>query len=264
MESIWKEIVRKTGEFVNGAGYKKVVVGVSGGIDSAVVACIGAAACGGSNVLAVMMPSPHSSAGSVDDSGILAANWGIETVTVPITPLMASFDGALEPFFSSYPRDTTEENIQARIRAVLLMAMSNKFGQLVLNTCNKSEDYVGYCTLYGDSCGAIAPIGSLYKTEVYALAGWINSNPGLPNIPDAIIDKAPSAELSDNQFDTDSLPPYDRLDRILEMHIDKKMNESAIVQAGHSASEVARVLKMVRSSEYKRQQSAPIIEITRK
>ena len=263
MEKIWQTVVEGTRRFVEDAGFEKVVVGMSGGIDSSVVTCVATAAVGARNVLGVLMPSPYSSAGSITDSQELAAAWGVETLTLHIEPLMSAFDAALAEPFAGTDRDTTEENLQARIRSVLLMALSNKRGRLVLNTCNKSEDYVGYCTLYGDSCGAVAPLGDLYKTEVYALARWINAEPDLPDIPEAILSKAPSAELAEDQKDTDSLPPYEELDPLLRLIVDDEKTREEIVAAGHEPRLVERVIRLYESSAYKREQSPPPVPVAR-
>lgn len=262
MEQIWNQIVAGTKTYLNENGFHKVLLGMSGGIDSSVVACIGATAVGPENVMGVMMPSPFSSDGSITDSAQLAENWGFETLTIPIAPLMGSFDTALRDVFAGHPRDATEENIQARIRGVLLMALSNKFGSLLLNTCNKSEDYVGYCTLYGDSCGGIAPLGALYKTDVYKLARWINDNPELPNIPAAVLTKPPSAELSEGQKDTDQLPPYDALDPILKLLVDEKVDIQRVVNQGYDAGLVKKVAHMIAASAFKREQSPPAVPIS--
>lgn len=262
MENIWNAIVDGTKDFIHRAGFKRVVLGLSGGLDSSVVSSIAAIAVGGENVLGVMMPSPFSSGDSLSDATLLADNWGIKTMVIPIDPLMKAFDGALADAFVGENRDTTEENIQARIRAVLLMALSNKFDRLLINTCNKSEDYVGYCTLYGDSCGAIAPIGDLYKTDVYKLAHWINDNPDLPDVPQRILTKEPTAELSQGQKDTDDLPEYDLLDRILRLHVDQNMSEDQIIELGHDRVLVQKIMGLVAGSSYKRDQSPPTIKVT--
>lgn len=262
MKSTWNEIVKGTREFVHAAGFRKVVLGLSGGIDSAVVACCACEALGAENVLGCMMPSRYSSPGSITDAHTLADLWGFETVKIPIDSLMAGFCVSLEPALGNRERrPVTRENIQARIRSVLMMAICNEQDRLLLNTCNKSEDLVGYCTLYGDSCGAIAPIGDLYKTEVYRLARWINTEVSLPSIPVEIIDKPPSAELSPDQLDTDDLPPYRELDEILRMHLDDGAPVSSILMAGHRASTVERVFGLIKASEFKRQQSAPVVKL---
>lgn len=263
MKDIWNEIVDKTRAFVHGTGFARVAIGVSGGIDSAEVACIAVAAFGADNVLGVMLPSVISSPGSITDSQALAANWGFKVIEVPIDPRVTAFGLSLEPVFRHTMKTITRENIQARTRAVMLMAICNEQDRLLLNTCNRSEDYVGYCTLYGDTCGAVAPIGGLYKTEVYALARWINMNPDLPNIPTAIIDKEPSAELSEGQLDTDTLPPYDVLDTILQLHLDDGAPLEVYDDLGYDRALVERVIKMVEGSAYKRAQSPPVIEVTR-
>ncbi len=273
MHDVWDEIVKKLRKFVHEAGFKKVVVGASGGIDSSVVACLAAIALGTENVLLVLMPSKYSSGGSIDDTKELASNWELQTALLPIPFLVTEFNNVLSPSaddirtFSGALKsaDTfTEENLQARIRSVLLMALSNEHQCLVLNTCNKSEDYTGYCTLYGDSCGAIAPIGDLYKTEVYELAHWINDDPNLPNIPEVILTKEPSAELTDGQLDTDTLPPYDVLDFILKWYLDDGTPFKVMQEAGHDPALVERVLNLIHSSAYKRAQSAPVLKLARR
>ena len=191
------------------------MLGLSGGIDSALTAAIAAEALGADHVLGVLMPSPFSSRGSVDDSLALAATLGIETLTLPIEPAMQAIDDTLRDAFAGAPRDVTEENIQARIRGNLLMALSNKRGALLLTTGNKSELAVGYCTLYGDMSGGLGVIADVPKTMVYRVARWLNESSAAPVIPEAILTKAPSAELRPNQTDQDSLPPYDVLDDIL-------------------------------------------------
>jgi len=235
-------------------------LGLSGGIDSAVVAAVAAEAIGPQNVLGVLMPSPWSSRGSVDDSLELARNLGMETRTIPIAPLMQAFNAALAESFAGLPQDTTEENIQSRIRGNLLMALSNKTGALLLTTGNKSELAVGYCTIYGDMSGGFAVISDLPKTQVYALARHINALKGRA-IPQAIMDKAPSAELKPGQKDQDSLPPYEVLDAILALHVEKDKTAAEIMAAGFDAATVARVCALVKGAEFKRRQAAPGIKV---
>jgi NAD+ synthase/NAD+ synthase (glutamine-hydrolysing) len=247
-----------------------VLLGLSGGIDSALTAVIAAEALGANQVLGVLMPSPYSSAGSVDDSLALARHLGIRTLTLPIEPLMTAFDGVLAPAFAGYPQDITEENIQARARGNLLMAISNKYGALLLTTGNKSELSVGYCTLYGDMSGGLAVIADVPKTMVYRVSEWVNralstnalSQGGVPLIPEVILTKAPSAELRPDQTDQDSLPPYDVLDEILERHIERYESADTIVAAGFPAETVHRVLRLVRLAEFKRRQAAPGLRVT--
>jgi len=209
------------------------------------------------------MPSPYSSAGSIDDSRRLAANLGIRYEVIGISGLFAEFTHALEPLFAGTKPDTTEENIQSRIRGDLVMALSNKFSALVLTTGNKSEMAVGYCTLYGDMVGALAVIGDLVKTRVYAVCRWINRDSEV--IPRTILEKPPSAELRPDQKDTDSLPPYEVLDPILEAYVERYETPEQIAQArGFPLQLVQQVVRLVERSEYKRQQAAPVLKVTSK
>ncbi|MEG2140783.1 MAG: NAD(+) synthase, partial [Bilophila sp.] len=214
-EAVWKVLVTGIQSHVESNGFTDVVLGLSGGMDSALVVALAADALGAAHVHGVLMPSPWSSRGSITDAEQSAKNLGVKTRTIPIAPLMTAFETALAPAFAGTHPDVTEENIQSRIRGLLLMALSNKFGWMVLNTGNKSELSVGYCTLYGDMCGALSPIAELYKTEVYALAGWYNERVGEARIPQQVFDKPPSAELRPDQTDQDSLPSYEHLDSIL-------------------------------------------------
>jgi len=261
MKKIWDRIVTGTREYLLDNGFDKALIGLSGGIDSSVTAAIAVGAVGAKNVLGVMMPSPYSSDHSISDAILLAENMNFKAVKIEISHLMKAYDVALEDLFDSYEKDMTEENIQARIRGVLLMALSNKFGHLLLNTCNRSEDYVGYCTLYGDSCGGIAPIGELYKTDVYKLGLWINKNAGIGEIPAACFIKAPSAELAPGQKDSDDLPSYEQLDPILKLHLDQNMGLEKIVDKGYDAELVSRILELVKKSAFKRAQSPPSVSI---
>jgi NAD+ synthetase len=235
---------------------------LSGGIDSALTAAIACEALGPQSVAGVLMPSPYSSAGSVADSLALAKNLGMATLTLPIEGVMRAMDDALAPAFAGARKDVTEENIQARIRGNLLMALSNKRGALLLTTGNKSELAVGYCTLYGDMSGGLGVIADVPKTMVYRVARWLNATSGRAVIPEAVLAKAPSAELKPNQTDQDTLPPYDVLDDILQRHIERHEPEAEIVAAGHDAATVSRVLKMVRAAEFKRKQAAPGLKVT--
>jgi NAD+ synthase (glutamine-hydrolysing) len=210
----------------------------------------------------VLMPSPYSSRGSVDDSLALAANLGIPTLTLPIEACMQAMDATLHDAFAGTPRNVTEENIQARIRGNLLMALSNKRHALLLTTGNKSELAVGYCTLYGDMSGGLGVIADVPKTMVYRVAKWLNANAGRPIIPEAVLTKAPSAELRPNQTDQDSLPPYDVLDEILQRHIEQHQPAEQIIEAGFDSETVRRVLKMVHAAEFKRKQAAPGLKVT--
>lgn len=256
----WRALVLGTRDYLAKCGFKKALLGLSGGIDSAVVAAVAAEAIGPQNVLGVLMPSPWSSQGSIDDSLELARNLGMETRTIAIAPLMQAFDAALAESFAGLAQDTTEENIQSRIRGNLLMALSNKTGALLLTTGNKSELAVGYCTIYGDMSGGFAVISDLPKIQVYALARHINALKGRA-IPQAIIDKAPSAELKPGQKDQDSLPPYEVLDAILALHVEKDKTAAEIVAAGFDAATVARVCALVKGAEFKRRQAAPGIKV---
>jgi len=209
-----------------------------------------------------MMPSPYSSQGSVDDARDLAGALGIRTLTLPIEPAMIAMEQTLKSAFEGLPRDVTEENIQARIRGNLLMALSNKHGALLLTTGNKSELSVGYCTLYGDMSGGLAVIADVPKTMVYRIARWLNDRRGQSVIPEATLTKAPSAELRPNQTDQDSLPPYDVLDDILQRHIEQHQHAEEIIAAGFDPDTVRRVLRLVRLAEFKRKQAAPGLKVT--
>ena len=262
-EAAYRALVLGTRDYVRKCGFKKALVALSGGIDSALVAAIATEALGAENVLGIGMPSPYSSPGSIDDSRELAANLGIRFEVIPISGLFAEFTQALEPLFAGTSPDTTEENIQSRIRGCLLMALSNKFSALVLTTGNKSEMAVGYCTLYGDMVGALAVIGDLVKTRVYAVCRWINR--GREVIPRSILEKPPSAELRPDQKDTDSLPPYEVLDPILEAYVERYETPERIAGVNQFPLElVQQVVRLVERSEYKRQQAAPVLKVTSK
>jgi NAD+ synthetase len=262
-EAAYRALVLGTRDYVRKCGFRKVLVGLSGGIDSALVAAIAKDALGAENVICVGMPSPYSSAGSIDDSRQLAANLGIRFEVIGISGLFSEFTRALEPPFAGTKPDTTEENIQSRIRGALLMALSNKFSALVLTTGNKSEMAVGYCTLYGDMVGALAVIGDLVKTRVYAVCHWLNRAGEV--IPLQILEKPPSAELRPDQKDTDSLPPYEVLDPILEAYVERyETPERISEQNGFPLTLVQQVVRLVERSEYKRQQAAPVLKVTRK
>jgi len=262
-EAAYRALVLGTRDYVRKCGFREAIVGLSGGIDSALVAAIATEALGAENVLGVGMPSPYSSQGSIDDSRRLAANLGIRFEVLSITELFHGFIHTLEPLFAGKPEGLTEENIQPRIRGTLLMALSNKLGALVLTTGNKSEMAVGYCTLYGDMVGALAVIGDLVKTRVYAVCRWLNREREI--IPPAIIDKPPSAELRPGQMDTDSLPPYETLDPILEAYVERYETPEHIAAAhGYPLNLVRQVVRLVERSEYKRQQAAPVLKVTSK
>jgi len=262
-EAAYRALVLGTRDYVRKCGFKKVLVGLSGGIDSALVAAIATEALGAENVMCIGMPSPYSSTGSIDDSRQLAANLGIRFEVIGISDLFGGFTQTLAPLFVGTKPDTTEENIQPRIRGTLLMALSNKFAALVLTTGNKSEMAVGYCTLYGDMVGALAVIGDLVKTRVYAICRWLNR--GGEMIPWAILEKPPSAELCPGQKDTDSLPPYDVLDPIVEAYVERYETPERIAEAnGYPLALVQQVVRLVERSEYKRQQAAPVLKVTPK
>ncbi len=261
--SAYAALVLGTRDYVRKCGFQRVVLGLSGGIDSALTACIAVDALGCENVIGVGMPGPYSSQGSIDDSAELVKNLGVRFETLPIGDIFNSYLKSLKPVFAGRGPDVTEENVQARIRGSLLMAMSNKFGALLLTTGNKSEIGVGYCTLYGDMCGGLAVISDVPKTLVYRLARYVNSRS--PVIPVSTIEKAPSAELRPNQKDSDSLPAYEVLDTILEDYIeDNKSPETIAEQRGYDLALVRKVAHMVDLSEYKRQQAAPGLKISEK
>ncbi len=262
-EAAYRALVLGTRDYVRKCGFRKVLVALSGGIDSALVAAIAAESLGPENVIGIGMPSPYSSTGSIDDSRQLAVNLGIRFEVIAISNLFHAYTSALEPIFAGLKPDTTEENIQSRIRANLLMAVSNKFSALVLTTGNKSEMAVGYCTLYGDMAGALAVIGDLVKTRVYAVCRWLNREREV--IPQAILEKPPSAELRPDQKDTDSLPPYDVLDPILEAYVERYETPEQIAEAfGFSLELIQQVVHLVERAEYKRQQAAPVLKVTSK
>lgn len=262
-EAAYGALVLGTRDYVLKTGFRKALIALSGGIDSALVAAIAVDALGAENVLGIGMPSQYSSTGSIEDSRKLAANLGIRFEILPIAGLFQEFTHTLQPIFTGTKPDLTEENLQSRIRGTLMMALSNKFSSLVLTTGNKSEMAVGYCTLYGDMVGALAVIGDLVKTRVYALCRWVNRNGEI--IPEAILTKPPSAELRPDQKDTDSLPPYDVLDPILEAYVERYESPAQIVAAyGFPPSTVEHVVHLVERTEYKRQQAAPVLKVTPK
>jgi NAD+ synthase/NAD+ synthase (glutamine-hydrolysing) len=257
---IWNALVLGVRDYARKTGFRSVLLGLSGGIDSALTAAIAADALGPENVLGVMMPSVYSSEGSVTDSEELARNLAIRTLTLPIARIMQTYEGTLADAFRNLPADVTEENIQSRIRGNLLMALSNKFGSLLLTTGNKSEMSVGYCTLYGDMNGGLAVIADLPKMMVYRVSRWRNQR--RPDIPESILTKAPSAELRPDQTDQDSLPPYDLLDQILELHVEQCQSAEEIIAQGFDEATVRRVLRLVRIAEFKRKQAAPVLKVT--
>ncbi len=262
--SVHEALVLGLRDYMRKCGFERAVVGLSGGIDSAVTCCLAAAAVGPANVLAVTMPMPFSSRGSVADSRDLAARLGLTLLEVPIGPVDEAYLRALGPHLAGRPADTTEENLQARIRGNILMAFSNKFGHLVLSTGNKSELAVGYCTLYGDMSGGLALLSDVPKTMVYELAAHINAGARGELIPRAIIEKPPSAELRPGQLDTDSLPPYPVLDAILREYVEEQRSVDDIAALGFDPAVVRRVAAMVDRNEYKRAQAAPGIKVTAK
>ncbi len=261
---IYRALVLGTRDYVRKCGFSDVVLGLSGGIDSAVTAAVACKALGAQHVLGLCMPSPYSSAGSITDSELLAKNLGMKVVTMPISNAVQELGLALNEHFKGMAPDATEENLQARLRAILLMAFSNKFGRMLLTTGNKSELAVGYCTLYGDMCGGLAVISDLPKMRVYELANTINEEAGYDLIPQSVIDKPPSAELSFGQKDEDSLPPYRILDAILEAYIEEGKTIEEIIKMGHAPETVAKVLQLIERNEFKRRQAAPGLKLTRR
>jgi len=262
IESIYKALVLGLRDYVGKCGFKSVVLGLSGGIDSALTAALAVAAFGKDKVVGIAMPSRYSSAGSETDAELLARNFGIEFHTIPIQPAHEAFERMLAPAFKGREPDVAEENIQARVRGAVLMAFSNKFNHLLLTTGNKSELAVGYCTLYGDMCGGLAVISDVPKTVVYRLCKHINQQVGRDVIPRNTITKPPSAELRPNQTDQDSLPPYDILDAILHRYVEEEKSITQIVADGFDLATAARVIKLIDRSEYKRRQAAPGIKVT--
>jgi NAD+ synthase (glutamine-hydrolysing) len=259
-EEIWQALVLGVRDYARKCRFAKVVLGLSGGIDSAIVAAIATAALGKENVLGVLMPSPYSSEHSISDAMALAKNLGIKTHLLPIGELMQGFDQTLGDLFAGTEFGLAEENIQSRIRGNLLMAIANKFGYLLLSTGNKSEMAVGYCTLYGDMNGGLAVIADVPKTRVYSLCYWLNRNNEI--IPQNVLTKPPSAELKPGQVDQDSLPPYEILDDILQRLIHNHQSAAQIVAAGHAPVIVDRVIQMVARAEFKRRQAPPGLKIT--
>ncbi|MBU6410142.1 MAG: NAD(+) synthase, partial [Verrucomicrobia bacterium] len=249
-------------------GFKSAIVGLSGGIDSALTAVLAVDALGRENVMGVAMPARYSSAGSLADAGALAKNLGIRFETLPIEPVFQAVEKQLEKIFAKLKTNEAEENLQSRLRGTTLMALSNKFGALVLTTGNKSEMAVGYCTLYGDMNGALAPLADVLKTDVYRIARWANANHKLAEagareiIPATSITKPPSAELRANQTDQDTLPPYDTLDAILDLHVVRNCGKDEIIARGFDAVIVNDVLNRINFSEYKRRQAAPALKIS--
>ena len=261
-DEVYQALVLGTADYVRKNGFQGVVIGLSGGIDSSLVATIAVDAIGRGNVTGIFMPSPFTSMDSREDAEQLAKNLGITLKELPISGIMGSYMKVLEPQFAGKPKDTTEENLQARIRGNLLMALSNKFGWLVLTTGNKSEMSVGYATLYGDMAGGFAVIKDVPKTLVYDICRWRNTMNRQEIIPERVLIKEPTAELKPNQKDTDSLPPYDQLDPVLRAYIEYELSFDDILDLGVSEEQTKRVIGMVDRSEYKRRQSPPGIKIT--
>jgi NAD+ synthase (glutamine-hydrolysing) len=259
---VYKALVLGTRDYLHKTGFSHALVALSGGVDSAFVAAIAADALGPENVTGVAMPSRYSSEGSLADARAVADSLGIEFRTIPIEGPFSAYLDVLSESFAGRPVDTTEENLQARIRGNYLMALSNKFGWLVLTTGNKSEMAVGYATLYGDMAGGFAVIKDVPKTLLYRICRWLNKHRGREIIPRTILEKPPSAELRPNQYDTDSLPPYDILDPILEAYVEDDRSYDEIVAMGFEAATVRRVLDLVNRSEYKRRQAPPGVKIT--
>ena len=262
MQMIYDALVCGITDYFRKQDLTKATLGLSGGIDSAVTVVLAAAALGPENVHVLLLPSQYSSDHSISDSIDLANNLDIKYDIIPIKEIFLNYGRLLEPIFKGREEDVTEENIQSRIRATLLMALSNKFGNILLNTSNKSEAAVGYGTLYGDMSGGLSVIGDVYKSDVYKLAAYINRSNEI--IPENIITKEPSAELKPDQKDSDSLPSYDLLDAVLEAYIEKQLDINKIVSLGYEESTVARIIKLVNQTEYKRYQTPPILRISSK
>jgi len=259
---VYNALVLSTRDYIKKNGMKKAVIGLSGGIDSSLVACIAVDAIGSENVIGVSMPGPFSSEHSKEDAKALAENLGIKFLTIPITNVYNAFLETFKPVFEGLPFDTTEENLQARIRGVILMALSNKFGWIVLTTGNKSESSTGYSTLYGDTAGGYAVIKDVYKVLVYDLSRYVNEKAGIEIIPERVFVKPPSAELRENQTDQDKLPPYEVLDEILKLYVEEDYSLEEIVEMGFDSEIVKNVGSMVNVNEYKRRQTPPGPKIT--
>jgi NAD+ synthase (glutamine-hydrolysing) len=262
IEQIHKAIILGIRDYFHKSGFKQAILGLSGGIDSAVVCALAAEALGPKNVMAVLLPSRFSSDHSITDAEDLVNNLGCLSETIAIKNITDAFEATLSPQFKGLPFNIAEENIQSRSRAVLLMAMCNKFGYILLNTSNKSEAAVGYGTLYGDMCGGISVIGDVYKTQVFELARYINR--GKEIIPVNSIIKPPSAELRPDQKDTDSLPEYDILDKILKMYVEERQSSAGIIKMGYDEATVRRVIRLVNLAEHKRYQTPPILRVSSK
>jgi NAD+ synthase (glutamine-hydrolysing) len=259
-EDLFAALSLGVSDYLRKCNFKSAVLGLSGGIDSAVVAVIAADALGPENVVGVSMPSPYSSQGSIEDARALAQNLGIKHLQIPITTIFAALKAQLDQVFAGMPEDTTEENMQSRLRAVTLMALSNKFGHLLLTSGNKSELAVGYCTIYGDMAGGLAAISDVPKTLIYDLARWINRKNEI--IPKSTIEKPPSAELRPNQKDQDTLPPYEVLDEILRLYVEENLSARDIIAHGLDEKTVRWVQRRVDLNEYKREQAPPGLKVT--
>ena len=255
-------LVQGVSDYFRKLGFKKAILGLSGGIDSALTAVILCRALGAENVTGLLMPSQYSSDHSVTDARQLAENLGMPHKLIAIKDVYKAYEGILAPYFQGLPFNVTEENIQARIRGMLLMAFSNKFGSILVNTTNKSEMAVGYGTLYGDLCGGLSVLGDVYKTEVYALSRWVNRD--MEIIPENSIIKPPSAELRPGQKDSDSLPEYDILDKVLYQYIEERKDPSDIIASGYDEAIVRRALRLVNMNEFKRYQTAPVLRVSPK
>ncbi|MBA3684812.1 MAG: NAD+ synthase [Planctomycetes bacterium] len=262
VEDLQHALVLGIADYCRKTRQSRVVLGLSGGIDSALVATLAADALGAANVTGLLMPGPYSSQGSLDDARALAERLGIASHVVPITGLNQAALAELAPLFAGTTPGVAEENLQSRLRGTLIMAAANKLGAMALTTGNKSELATGYCTIYGDMNGGLAPIGDVYKCQVWALSRWLNRDG--ERIPTASIDKAPSAELRENQTDQDSLPPYEVLDRILRRYLEEDAAPEAIIAGGEDPAIVARIVRLVEISEFKRRQSAPALRVTSK
>ena len=271
---LWRMLVLGVQDYARKCGFRTALLGLSGGIDSALVAALAVAALGSQQVRALLMPSPYSSEGSLQDSLALAQRLNLATSTVPIEPLMQQYDNSLNPALGQRPEGITAENLQSRIRGTLLMAVANSEGQLLLATGNKSELAVGYCTLYGDMNGGLAVIGDLYKSEVFRLTRWLDSPAaagerqrcglpaGGPVIGDAILNKPPSAELRPDQKDSDSLPDYPYLDRLLQRFIEEHASPEELIASGEPSDAMQRIWRLLKRSEFKRRQAAPVLKLS--
>jgi NAD+ synthase (glutamine-hydrolysing) len=261
-ELLYQALVSGIKDYFHKMNFKEAVLGLSGGVDSALVLTLAADALGAENVKAILLPSQFSSDHSVNDAKQLAENLGCPYEIIPIAPAFETVEESLKPYFKNLPFNIAEENIQSRLRGLILMAMSNKFGYILLNTSNKSELAVGYGTLYGDMAGGLSVIGDLYKTEVYELCQYINRDKEI--IPENILKKAPSAELRPNQKDSDSLPEYDILDQILKLYIEEKLGPEKIIDKGFDVATTNRIIQLVNNAEYKRKQFCPILRVSDK